>query len=331
MKTKLIVLMGLQGSGKSTKAFELKEKMSNTLIISSDDLREELLGDRTNQEHKDLIFKEVYKRVKENLQNGVNVIYDATNTNSRRRVSFLRGLPKNVEKILYYINETYDRSCLHDKHRKYKVGKECINKTYKGLQVPYSHEKWDNIVVDIGVDKYKYIDYITQQEVFKRMSQELISYDDFTKIINDGSLSYSLGTMFNVCQDNPNHTFSIDKHTYYVYEYIFKKYEKEDREDLIIASLFHDVGKPFCKEYPSGLRYARYFGHENVGGQITLRELIKLGYSQERALKIASLVGLHMRMSFSLDMMADRKLENLVGEETFIKLNYLRQADIQAK
>lgn len=331
MKTKLIVLMGLQGSGKSSKAFELKEKMTNTLIISSDDLRKELLGDRRNQEQNDLIFREMHKRTKENLQNGINVIYDATNINSRRRIALLRGLPKEVEKILYFINEKYITSCFNDNNREYSVGKDCISKTYKGLQVPYTHEKWDNIIVDIGSNKNTYVDCSEQQEILSKMTEKLFSYEEFVRAISNGSLSYSLGNMLNICQDNPHHTFTIDKHTYYVYEYIFKKYQKEDREDLIIASLFHDVGKPFCKEYPSGLRYARYFGHENVGGQITLRELIKLGYSQERALKIASLVGLHMRMSFSLDMMADRKLEKLVGEETFIKLNYLRQADIQAK
>lgn len=329
---KLVMMMGLPGSGKSTKAERLKETMEKVVLLSSDDIREELFGDRKDNDHNVQVFEELHRRAKEALKEGVDVIYDATNINSKRRIAFLRQLPKGVEKELYYINESIEVCIRQDVEREYSVGGEVISNMYKSLQVPYSHEKWDKITIDLGyLEGCQYERASEYRESLSRLSSELVTYEQFVEILSNGAMYTIFRQMIGLPQDNPFHVFTVDKHTYYVYEYIFNKYNKEDREDLIIASIFHDIGKPYCKVFDKGLRYARYFGHDNVGGQLTLRWLLVLGYPQERALKIASLVGLHMRQSFTLDNEADRKLEKLVGEETYIKLNYLRQADIQAK
>lgn len=329
---KLIMMMGLPGSGKSTRAKKLKETMQKVVLLSSDDIREELFGDRRDNDHNVEVFQELHKRAKEALSNGVDVIYDATNINSKRRVNFLKGLPKGTVKELYYVNESIRNCIIQDAQREYSVGEEVISNMYKSLQVPYSHEKWDKITVDLGgLEGCQFEKASQYRGYFEKMSRELVSYDQFVQMLSFGGMYRIFRDMLNLPQDNPFHVFTVDKHTYYVYEYIFNKYKEEDREDLIIASIFHDIGKPYCKVFDQGLRYARYFGHDNVGGQLTLQWLMTLGYPQERALKIASLVGLHMRKSFTLDLQADTKLEKLVGEETYIKLNYLRQADIQAK
>ena len=328
---RLIMMMGIPGSGKSSKAREIKGDNGNMLILSSDELREELYGDRQDVEHHTEVFTELHKRAKKALQDGIDVIYDATNINSKRRIGFLRQLPKGVTKELYFVNQDICTVYEQDRRREFSVGEDVINRMYKSLQVPYQHEKWDKITVDLGEDSEPYEDAEKQRGKFSMLSKELVSCDKFCDILDGGSLVNIFNDMLGLPQDNPHHTFTVDKHSYYVYEYIFKHYHKEDREDLILASIFHDIGKPFCKEYQDGLRYARYFGHDNVGGQLTLRALMLLGYPQDRALKIASLVGLHMRKSFVLDYEADTKFEKLVGEETYIKLNYLRQGDIQAK
>ena len=328
---RVIVFMGLPSSGKSTRAKKLKETMEKVVLLSSDDLREEMFGDRQDVEHHAEVFEELHKRAKEALKQGVDVIYDATNINSKRRIGFLRQLPKGVTKELYFVNEDVLITKEQDRKREFTVGEEVVDKMYKSLQVPYSHEKWDKITIDLGYDSEPFESAEKEREKFTKISQKLVSYEEFCDILESGSLINIFNDMLGLPQDNPHHTFTVDKHSYYVYEYIFNNYHKEDREDLIIASVFHDIGKPYCKTFDQGLRYARYFGHDNVGGQLTLRWLMLLGYPQERALKIASLVGLHMRKSFVLDYQGDRKLEKLVGEETFIKLNYIRQADIQAR
>jgi len=70
-----IMLCGAPGSGKSTKAREL----------ASDDIRTELFGTRKDQNHNKEVFNEAHKRIKANLDLKFNVIFDATNCNSRFR------------------------------------------------------------------------------------------------------------------------------------------------------------------------------------------------------------------------------------------------------
>lgn len=330
-KPKLIMLMGVPASGKSTKAMNLKEKMEKVVLLSSDSLREEMFGNRQDTEHHVEVFNELHKRMKEALKSGVDVIYDATNINSKRRIGVLKQLPKDVTKELYYMCESHDSVIMADITREESVGGDVINKMYKRLQIPYTHEKWDKITVDLGRGETISTEKSSLfKEKVKEMTTRLFSYDEFVDLLYFSGL-LEVKRMINLPQDNPFHTFTVDKHSYYVYEYIFKYYNKKDKEDLVLASIFHDIGKPFCKTYEEGLRYARYYGHDNVGGQITLRTLMQLGYSQSKALRVAELVGLHMRMSFTKDFEADKKLEKLVGDEKFIKLNYIRQGDIQAK
>ena len=68
------MLCGISGSGKSSWLAP-----DNCIKISSDALRLEMFGDETDQTHNSEVFNELHNRVRENLKNGKNVIYDATN------------------------------------------------------------------------------------------------------------------------------------------------------------------------------------------------------------------------------------------------------------
>ena len=50
-KPTLWVMVGLSGSGKSSVAKEIAKNNSNTVIVSSDSIREELTGDYEDMEH----------------------------------------------------------------------------------------------------------------------------------------------------------------------------------------------------------------------------------------------------------------------------------------
>lgn len=82
-----VMMVGLPGSGKSTYAKELADEM-RAIICSSDAIREELCGDENSQDKNEDVFKILHSRIKECLRKGVNVIYDATNINSKRRRAF---------------------------------------------------------------------------------------------------------------------------------------------------------------------------------------------------------------------------------------------------
>ena len=84
----LTLLVGLPASGKSTYAIE-RLANDSTIILSSDELIKELFCDENCQENNGLVFKTLYKREKEYLQNVKNVVIDATNINLKERRSDL--------------------------------------------------------------------------------------------------------------------------------------------------------------------------------------------------------------------------------------------------
>lgn len=107
-KPTLWVMCGLSGSGKSTIAKQLAQEHENTVIVSSDSVREELTGDYENQDHNEEVFQIFHKKIRENLENNKNVIADATNITMKSRRAILQNIGKlDVEKNLLYYSKTY--------------------------------------------------------------------------------------------------------------------------------------------------------------------------------------------------------------------------------
>ena len=103
-KKSAIIMVGIPGSGKSTEALALQkayilEGFGETRIISSDDIRSEILNDVNDQTQNDLVFKEVHKRIKQAVKDGVNVIIDATNIKIKSRTSILNCIKDKSYKI----------------------------------------------------------------------------------------------------------------------------------------------------------------------------------------------------------------------------------------
>ena len=92
LKPLFIMLVGISGSGKTTAGEKIKEeviKNGNKIeLLSSDNLREELLGDVNDQSQNAVIFKEMQKRTINALQQNCSVIYDATNLNIKDRKKY---------------------------------------------------------------------------------------------------------------------------------------------------------------------------------------------------------------------------------------------------
>ena len=90
-ETDVMMMVGLPYSGKSCYAKKLKEEF-NAVIHSSDAIREEILGDVQDQNNNGMVFDVLHRRVIEDLSNGRNVIYDATNINYKRRMDTIQRL-----------------------------------------------------------------------------------------------------------------------------------------------------------------------------------------------------------------------------------------------
>ena len=153
----LVALVGVPGSGKSTTAGRLKE-MHEFDLISTDALREELLGDENDQSQQHLVFFEAHKRLERNMRYGIDTIFDATSCRKEHRLriidsSSVAPCMKVVMEQECSLDEALDRNFLRNR----KVPEKVISNMYKNLQkepVDYD-EGWSYIV---GLDDYDHIE-----------------------------------------------------------------------------------------------------------------------------------------------------------------------------
>lgn len=92
MKT-LDILIGNIGSGKSTFAKEYAEK-ANAIIFSSDKIRKNLFEENVIQndhsfKENQIVFEILYQKIAESMQEGCNIIFDATNLTCKDRKTIL--------------------------------------------------------------------------------------------------------------------------------------------------------------------------------------------------------------------------------------------------
>ena len=84
---KLIILIGIPGSGKTTLAQKIIEKGFHCL--NADKIREELYGDASEQGDKEQVFSIFFERLEIAFQKELNVIVDNTNLNPKQRKPIL--------------------------------------------------------------------------------------------------------------------------------------------------------------------------------------------------------------------------------------------------
>lgn len=236
-RVKLIILCGIPGSGKTTYAEKYVEENHNTIHISSDRIRAELWGDEATQGNNNEVFSLMQSRAIEALNNGQNVVYDATNITRKDRSYIIALCPKFVKIECHVVWAPISYCIYRDEFmRERTVGKEVIDRMLKRFQAPYYDE---------GIHEIKVIlpdDFDTNKYEDLCMSQMKISHD------------------------NPHHTLSIVDHCMNAAYYAIKnEYEKK----LKVAALYHDIGKPYVKAFVDSkgnpCETAHYYQHQCVG------------------------------------------------------------------
>jgi predicted kinase len=327
--SKFIMMVGLPASGKTTLAKQLA-KTENAVVLSSDDLRVEMFGDVSHQEDNNEIFEEMNERTNELLSKGQNVIYDATNLNRKRRKHLINHVIKANKKIVYYLNESLETVIYRNSSRKERiVPNEVIKRMYKTLQIPVKNEGWDDVIFT-GVENGYYLKkYRSQLETL------IMKVPDHDKLFKELAVYIrDFDTVYNLPHDSSYHSFSVSRHIYHVYKYIFENYKEKDKLVMLWAALFHDLGKAFCKSFVNykgkETRYAHFIGHEFVSSQQAAWWLTVLGYDDQFVKDVSTLVQFHM-----IPMKASEKklneVKQLIGKNLFEKLMFLHEADMQAK
>ena len=242
MRPKLIVCCGIQGSGKTYYSKEYIEKNPNTIHLSSDSIRAELYGDESIQGDPNEVFTLMQKRAVEALNNGQNVVYDATSITRKDRAGIIGACPKFVKIESHVVWAPIETCIERDAARERTVGKEVIDKMLKRFQFPFHDEGIDEINV-IWPQDYK----------TKERTNYILALHESMKIPHD----------------NPNHTLSIMDHSIAACDYAK---EHGFSEDVLAASAWHDCGKPYVKSFINKksevTEVAHYYQHQCVSAWI---------------------------------------------------------------
>ena len=308
-----IMMVGLSGSGKSTVAQKICEKLSketDVVSLSSDSIRAELLNDINDQSNNNLVFSTLHKRTVDCLKNNISVIYDATNLNIKDRRGIMEQLKDiNCTKIAYVMCTSFEMCKHRNANRDRVVPEAVIDKQRIKFSVPLYGEGFD------------YIDLDGWQSVLFNYNYKRI-YDGYNH------MSLLLKRMLNFEQKTHYHDFPLLEHEIRTYRKVLQDTKNKNKTYLLQACLVHDFGKLFTQTI-NKIGECSYYGHANVGAYELLQNLDCLELENfEDVLNCLSLINYHMEM-FNLEVAKPTTIEKKkkVFGELYKDLVILHEAD----
>lgn len=248
---RLIVLVGLPGSGKSSYAEQFKAVddaicTGVTVIHSSDAIREELFGDAGSQEDNGRVFELMRKRTIEDLRADKTVIYDATNITRKARKSAIACAHPTNDTVECHIVWAELGECIRrDSLRARKVGPEVIDKMLRRWQSPWLDEGFDKIEVHLNQYDFDQVKYVA-----------------------------SKASDLHIPHDNPHHQLDVWDHCMQAHLNVVDQGAADEQSryrkynSVAKAAYWHDIGKPYTKFFKPGEDIAHYYDHHCVGGYL---------------------------------------------------------------
>ena len=317
----MIMMVGLPGSGKSTFAKEIRVRkyISDDLYIpscpfihSSDAIRKELYGDESIQDDPQKVFSELHRRIKTDLGNGFDVVYDATNISKKRRIAFLSEL-KNIRccPVCVVMAVPFSICMARNSKRERNVPADVLSRMLRNYEPPHYSEG------------FRYIHY----------DFSAISADD------DGGI-HTIDNYFKRAnpfdQENGHHSLTLGEHSTKAAEYI--QMHDPDNFNLLIASMLHDNGKLYTKTRRNSRGEddgnCHYYQHHCVGAYYSMFYLISDDnkFSENDITYITNLIYYHMhpyRQWHDSERVKKRDY-NLLGRRIFKDIMLLHEADVNA-
>ena len=148
----LVVLVGPSYSGKSTvcEFFKRYYKMNELpmCVVCPDDIREELLGDASDQSNGKMIFETAYERVDKALNSSLNtVFFDATSLTPARRKPLIEIAKKHRTPCFAVVmpDFTEEELTARVENRERKVPLEIVEKQRQKFTLPTRAEGCDRV------------------------------------------------------------------------------------------------------------------------------------------------------------------------------------------
>lgn len=278
-----VMTIGLPGSGKSTWAQEYIKNCPNSVIVSSDAIREELWGDANDQQNPSIVFETMFQRTVAALKEGKDVVYDATNLVAKTRKATLARVRAAVGDIFFYaaavfvacpISECKRRQLGRDR----KVPEEVIDRMVRQFQTPWYNEGWNYILV---------ADCEKKQNLDKEHERMMMTP-----------------------HDNPHHSSSsLNAHCIEALQKMddMLKNASSERSPIYYdvmreAAYQHDLGKYKTKVFHdtkgNPTEIAHYYSHDNVGAYLWLTSDAFDKWDEDAFLYIGLLIQWHMQPYF---------------------------------
>jgi predicted kinase len=306
-------MIGISGSGKSSVAKQIN-KHTGAIIISSNEVRAKLYGDESIQGNSQDVFNKVHNNIINYLNNGISVIYDATNISLKNRLKFfnqLKDLNIIVEHHAIVMSKSIKQCIIDNKNRDRIVPEDVIRKQACQFNMPFFEEGFKTITI-YGWDGFE---RVTKDDE-RYISQSIINHTNL------------IGMMDKFNQNNPHHELTLGDHCDKVYN-IVKSFSNDI--SLLTASNIHDIGKLYTEEKDKkGISH--YYNHAEVGTYNLLQNLDALNVSAMRlkdVIKTLFYCNYHMRpFDWNNEQIHD-KYRKIFGKENYNNLWLLHNADIR--
>ena len=311
------LMVGLAGSGKSTIAKEIEYaihmsspkhdeygRADKVVLISSDDIREEILGDVNDQTQNDKVFSHIHKLIKQAVRDYNHIIVDATNLTIKNRRALLNCLDdkKDYHKIAYIVNTPIEKCKDNNSKRDRKVPEYVIDNQAKKFEIPFANEGFNSI----------FLHHFPAYNCGALKEEVLLN--NITSLM-DG---------FN--QKNHHHIYDLGTHCRKLHEELSKR---TDDKILLCSALVHDIGKLYTgapKEDGSG-EYS-YKQHNNFGAYYLITNLEKIESNRlDEILELLFYVNYHMHPFFVQSGKSEKKWKDIFGEEKYNKLFLFNECD----
>ena len=311
------LMVGLAGSGKSTIAKEIEYaihmsspkydeygRADKVVLISSDDIRAEILGDVNDQTQNDKVFSHIHKLIKQAVREYNHIIVDATNLTIKNRRALLNCLDdkKDYHKIAYIVNTPIEKCKENNSKRDRKVPEYVIDNQAKKFEIPFANEGFNSI----------FLHHFPAYNCGALKEEVLLN--NITSLM-DG---------FN--QKNHHHAYDLGTHCRKLHEELSKR---TDDKILLCSALVHDIGKLYTgapKEDGSG-EYS-YKQHNNFGAYYLITNLEKIESNRlDEILELLFYVNYHMHPFFVQSGKSEKKWKDIFGEEKYNKLFLFNECD----
>lgn len=306
---RLNIMIGIPGSGK-TKYAKTNLLNENTVYLSSDDIRVDMFGFE-DQTHNAEVFERMKRETLTALQNGFDVVYDATNLNKKRRSDIIKrakiyGAEVNAYLCCTPINIILERNLTRQERQ---IPWDKLIQMIQSIEPPMYYEGFDNIyLIDGG------------------MYNDVYGYNFLIK------------ECFGYNQDNPHHYETLEEHI----KAVTKKAEslgekltlRNDAEILRQAARYHDFGKLYTKSFNNKKGHCVYYSHDKISTYLYLCHIRKQNLIDklnrvrlcDSHYQTAALILNHMEWYRREDMAPIKEMFN--DDDLYHMLKLLHEADI---